>query len=97
MNRMIKVGAAVAGLVAVVAVAAGCGETVVHDPMPGDTVSGDKTVVGSGGELTAVYLGRVDGEELYTLCTASGDRLYFWATYREGAMAVHINDASCPK
>lgn len=66
------------------------------DPKPGTTVTGDKLMTGTGGELAAVYLGKVDGEELYTLCH-EGDRLYFWATYREGAMAIHINDASCPQ
>lgn len=72
-----------------------CG-TPANTPSPGTTLTGGKVVVGAEGELAAVYLGKVDGEELYTLCH-EGDRLFFWDTWREGSMAIHINDATCPK
>lgn len=73
---------------------AGCSTAEPKEPAKiGETVTGPKVNYGKT-ELTATYLGKVDDEELYTLCVGP-DRLYLWSTYLEGSIAVHTNDATC--
>ena len=81
------------GMAAILMLSA-CGGPVEGGPQPGETITQDKYAWGDKKELPAVFLGTIDGEELYTMCHGP-DRLYFWATYREGSMAIHPNDPTC--